>query len=1003
MNPNEQNRTELIRGMASAALLAGLLTGVPLLLFIGVGWPLPQGFPSGSEISTVIKTGAISPSLILKPISLVVWMLWLQMLVGVGIELWAHFRGRVAPRVVLIPSFVQRLSAQMISTALVIAFSIQHPGIAMANNKDLMVPTTIEMDFEQSWEFGSHSEESRHVSDPLKNGPETIDSQESTEARPLVHIVERRDSLRMLAERYLGDPSRWTEVFVLNQGQPQAGGGSLADPARLQPGWELVMPADARQPASAEVNRETAPENGRPRAAPLAELDDAMITVQRGDTLWELAAHHLSDPERWVDIFSSNQHIIQDPSVIVPGWQLQLPIPEPGIEMPPFAEPPSNPQSEALDQASLFTTPPSAVIDHIAPVMAYSTAKSTVVANVLPPADDEGSAPDRQTMFTIGGLGVFASSLGWVLTRLRQNQRRRLPSSRIPLSPSNETAHLEQQLQAASDPDSALFLDVSLRVLSSRIFDSPPPEIIGTSLDSHGISVLLEAPAKAPPGFTSNEEGTIWRLSRDTPLERLMIEADPVPAPLPALVTIGQGDDHEFLLNLEHMGALNLEGDPEAITDSCTAMATQLASSHLADDLTVLCVGFGQELAVFERVEYLPDVTSAIERIEHQMHQNRALLGIEPSITDSRIGSGGDLWPPTVTLIPNRLSKEEASCLLDKCGSSICIVAHGLDGANWIGQFENHGLLLRPIDLLVEPYSLSNDAISAIAELAASTKDTKGVNIEVAPTSHSMSPDNDVSVVEPLAVDLEIQVMGTVEVLGAAQAFASRRALDLVTYLAFHPEGADRDQIGAHIWPPDDPPSKSTLANTISRARKALGFGDDGEPYLPRVGPGGIYQLRAGVGTDVSRFETLVSAARTDSSGRGRQLLQTALDLVRGTPFTGGTGDMYRWADFGLRTQIDCLVDTTAHELAKRCIDVGDTDSARKAVKTSLQLVGICEECYHWRLMAAADNPTEVRRILAELAGLLGQKGDQPKTDVLIGSDLLGLYDRLMSSRALFS
>ena len=57
MNPNEGHRTELVRGLASAALLASLLLGVPLLLIVGVGWPLPQGIPSGSEVSTAIKTG----------------------------------------------------------------------------------------------------------------------------------------------------------------------------------------------------------------------------------------------------------------------------------------------------------------------------------------------------------------------------------------------------------------------------------------------------------------------------------------------------------------------------------------------------------------------------------------------------------------------------------------------------------------------------------------------------------------------------------------------------------------------------------------------------------------------------------------------------------------------------------------------------------------------------------------------------------------------------------
>ena len=133
------------------------------------------------------------------------------------------------------------------------------------------------------------------------------------------------------------------------------------------------------------------------------------------------------------------------------------------------------------------------------------------------------------------------------------------------------------------------------------------------------------------------------------------------------------------------MVALNLEGDPEAIIDLCAAMATQLASSHLADDLTVMCVGFGQDLNVFERVEYVGDVAAAIERIEHLQRHNRALLGNHPPPLDTRIGSNGDFWLPTVVLIPNHLREEESSRLLNVSGSSVCVVAHGLDGATWGG------------------------------------------------------------------------------------------------------------------------------------------------------------------------------------------------------------------------------------------------------------------------------------------------------------------------------
>ena len=1023
MNLSE-HRTDLVRGVASASSLIGVLAGVPLLLIFGVGWPLPDEIPSGSEALTALKTGAFSPSLILKPISVVVWVLWLQMLSGVGIELWAHFQGRVAPRVSFIPSFMQRLSARLMGAVLVIAFSIQQPGAVTAANQDLLAPTAAEIDADPT-----RGNESSNENRPTTHGEarDDVHFMQSADSARLVHTVSRRDSLQVLAERYLGNPDRWTEVFVLNQGKLQADGEYLTDPARLQPGWELVMPADAHPPISAELDDGESPDSSQQPDAPYTEPDNSMVTVQQGDTLWGLAAHHLNDPQRWVDIFNSNQDLIQDPSVILPGWQLQMPALD---DEPAISPSTASPQPPPLEHHKTETQPLTPTLDHrlrsptraqppplehlkaevqtkplhsdhATRVAAYATSRPIAVASVAAPDIEQRSAPRSQTMFAVGGLGVFASSLGWVLARLRRTQRRRMPTGRMPVPPSETAVQLHQELQAAADPDSALFLDASLRVLSSRIAGNPPPEIIGATLSSNGVSIHLSGPGEAPPGFHPSDGGATWTLPRDAALESLLAEADGVPAPLPTLTTIGTLDGQECLVNLEHLVALSLEGDPVAIAELCSAMATQLASSHLADDLTVLCVGFGQDLAVFERVDYVPDVASAIERIEHQQRQNQAMLGSHPDPLVSRLGSNDDFWHPMVALVPNRVDEQEAAQLLEACDSSVCTVAHGLDGATWVGQFDEGVLLLHPIGLRLEPCGLSTNTLDAVAELASSAKDTEGMMLAVPPSTHRLQDRQDPAADES-DYEIEVRVIGTVEMVGAAQPFTSRRALDLVAYLAFHPEGADRDQLMTHIWPPDDPPSKSTLANTVSRARRALGTNSNNEPYLPRVTSEGIYRLAPGVGTDVSRFEALVSAARSDSGDLGREHLHSALTLVRGTPFTGGAGDMFRWADFGLRTHIDCLVDTAAHELAKRCLDAGDVEGARHAVMTSLQLVGVCEQCYRWRLMAAAENPTEVRQIMAELLNLLKRESNQPEADDLISPDLLELYEELMSGRSLF-
>lgn len=55
----------------------------------------------------------------------------------------------------------------------------------------------------------------------------------------------QKEFLFEIAQRFLGDGNRYTEIFNLNKGRPQPGGGSLQDPTSVLPGWILVLPSDA--------------------------------------------------------------------------------------------------------------------------------------------------------------------------------------------------------------------------------------------------------------------------------------------------------------------------------------------------------------------------------------------------------------------------------------------------------------------------------------------------------------------------------------------------------------------------------------------------------------------------------------------------------------------------------------------------------------------------------------------------------------------------------------
>ncbi|MDA8282695.1 MAG: BTAD domain-containing putative transcriptional regulator, partial [Actinomycetota bacterium] len=68
------------------------------------------------------------------------------------------------------------------------------------------------------------------------------------------YVVRRNDTLWGIAERELGDPLRWTEIYASNEGRPEPGGAVFSDPNWIYPGWTLLLPASGGPPAAPAAN-----------------------------------------------------------------------------------------------------------------------------------------------------------------------------------------------------------------------------------------------------------------------------------------------------------------------------------------------------------------------------------------------------------------------------------------------------------------------------------------------------------------------------------------------------------------------------------------------------------------------------------------------------------------------------------------------------------------------------------------------------------------------------
>lgn len=97
------------------------------------------------------------------------------------------------------------------------------------------------------------------------------------------------------------------------------------------PGAASLASGNARQAAGAkpDVAVATRPAAAAPAATAgsqdvTIELDSKVITVRRGDTLWQIAQRHYGDGSRYTQIFQTNKGQIRDPNLIYPSQRFSV-------------------------------------------------------------------------------------------------------------------------------------------------------------------------------------------------------------------------------------------------------------------------------------------------------------------------------------------------------------------------------------------------------------------------------------------------------------------------------------------------------------------------------------------------------------------------------------------------------------------------------------------------------------------------------------------------------
>jgi len=837
---------------AAALFAAAVVIGGPVAL-LSRGSPLPARLPTWSTFFMDLQSRNIPNSFWWKSATLFGWIAWVFLSYDILAELAHQLRNRNERRSSMLGP-LNALVSKLVAAAVV---SVPVGWRPLAGAGAAVQPVALS---------GPVVEEAGPAPVPVPPGTDQTTSQS-----PLpTYVVQRGDTLWGIAQRDLGNPLRWSEIWELNQGR-QMGDGIFSDPHWIYPGWSLVLPADA---------------NGEGVQLPTP----GTATATR-----------------------------QSP----PAPEAASPATTPPRPSPPVAA--LRPEARATGGASRARESPAPRRTRVGEIRERPTqdAKSSALQTGV----EVGAAT------VIGGalLGLLGRGLVRELAlRRRRQQRRAGLGRRIPL-PTDDLASVEIALYPTDDRDASRWVDLGVRLLGQRLREmNEAPVVLGLRVAHDALEFFVNDGAPDPPSPFIYADGR-WRLGRSGETERLLQEAEGYPAVLPGLVSVGSDDAGPLLLNLESGGLVAVEGDPVSARETVLAMAVELAGCAWVDSLDLFGVGIDVDLGLdrLEQVRHLSEVSGAIR---HQLlAQTHNLEGSrQPSAQQARLLRPEERLCPLVVLCANQVSQGdiEALCLPEDPGRlATCLVVAGeVEGANWRLAARPGGELEIPaLGVTVRSQRLTGRDVSAIEALLRLACEERDVAVDDPPYDAisdpfpvpATSPPETASPEQPEAdtgdlADLDLhserltqaqngrrtESAGTREataapedtrdepsllLVGATELRGGRptgrvrsKVVELIAWLHLHPEGGDPQEIALKLWP-NKMVAESYIWDIANQARRLLGPRSDGEPRITRWEK---LRLDPPLESDWSRIAHLTHAENPEA-------WLAALELVRGQPFQG--------------------------------------------------------------------------------------------------------------------
>lgn len=977
------------RGFAVLQLLA-VITTPPALLLALVGNPLD---PPASLRSLDVLTQQVDDHTLLWLLAAVAWLLYLHLLASLSVEAVRQTRGRnlrlPLPGLLFGANtmLASHLIASLLLTPAASSGSTHGPALTPASVRTAVTAPT-------ATQATTSTMTAEQAPSPL--GPGRAETSATAiagdhaggtragliQCRVLPPEGRDHDTLWDIAERHLGDGTRWRDIYGLNEGRLMPDGQRLTRASLIHPGWILTLPPDA---VALDIDRVAPPVDAHDTAAtaPPTRTAPAEEFAQRGAT---------DHPRRAAGTASE---LTTSPT-------------RPSRSSPPEAQ--RTQPSDAADAA----------------------------AGQLTEHDDNATAHVVQ-----GSLALAAIALLAALTRRRKVAARRRPPGVRAARPSPDLLDAERQLreQARLADDTAATVRLAL-LLASKHSSPTQLKVLWQHPDGSIELCWTEPSADAPVPAPFQPTGRGWLLPTDAHRllyatrhvgqrrqdrhGRLSAELDAALDPCPLLLPIGTRDGSACLVNLELCGLISLTTAPDApgpepALDDATSPAPgprpvellgawvqALAGAPWAEPLrtflphalTDLATGLEyvqvREPITATPTEFGPEEAAQIRELGSFSAARRANpdLDLDLEVYELYAGYPTQQLPPAVLRAAAGRTHPLVVLLLEPHPDAQPWTLHADGRLNIPGIADDltplaldpvtHQRLLRLLEHAQDPPQATPDdphraqllaqcppATPVEARTQGDDERTENTDTGTAPEDEpapaaadepadppagdsASEPDPTPEQAEPVG-PLEVGVIGPLTLSGTDREPPRQATLDLLAYMAFHRRPLRSREMWDGVWP-TKPYNNQTLRSRRHELNQLV------KPLLHRRSGGG-YQLDEMISTDWQRFQSL-------ADGNPDQQL-AALALVRGRPFLHGDLDWFHLE--GQLAEIEAGIVDLALDVGQRALKRGDYQTARTAALAGLRGVPYEERLYRIAMQSAAARgaTAELHQLRQQLALVL--------------------------------